>query len=230
VPVLSHDPELTDERCTPTEGAESLPREIAELTLAQLQRDYRCGGLRSINHPAVVPVAEPLLSLDELLVLVRGAPGLELHLDIKAERGRGFSAEEYARAVLERMAVAALPNPWYVTSNDPEMIRAFEAHGNVRTQLSWPDFSQGSEVLTSVGTEVLTAVGLEDLIAAVQAAGADGVSTHYRLLEPHVADAARAEGLEVSVYTVDDEDALRALCRLPVTQLITNHPEHGPCP
>jgi glycerophosphoryl diester phosphodiesterase len=232
VPVLSHDPALDPKLCTLTDGTRLGPEgpDVETLTLAQLQRDYRCGGLPNPLDEGAPRVAEPVLSLDELLALVRAVPGLELHLDIKAEGVRTFTPDDHARAVLERVAAAALPNPWYVTSNDPEMIRAFEARGEVRTQLSWPDYAQGANGLISARTELLTAVGLEDLVAAVQAAGADGVSTPYRLLEPHVADAARGKGLEVSVYTVDDADALRALCRLPVTQIITNHPEHGPCP
>lgn len=233
VPVLAHDPWLDPRLCTLTQGQVPLGKErvyIDTLSLEQLQRDYRCGGLRNPDHAGALQVAEPVLSLDELLSLVRGAPGLELHLDLKAEAGRVFGPDDYAQAVLARMAAAALPNPWYVTSNDAGMLRAFEARADVRTQLSWPDFSEGPEGLVSIRTELLPALGLEDLVAAVRAAGADGVSTHYRLLEPHVAEAMRAEGLEVSVYTVDDAAALRAVCRLAVTQVITNHPERGPCP
>lgn len=230
VPVLSHDVLLDPALCTRTDGTK-LTTELAidSLSLEELQRDYRCGGLEN-PHPGVVPVAEPVLSLDELLALVRGAPALELHLDLKAEKGCGHCPEAYATAVLQRLAAAALPNPFYVTSNDPEMIRAFEAHGDVRTQLSWPDYSEGPDGVISIRTELSSALGVEDLVSAVRAAGADGVSTPYALLEPHVVEAARAEGLEVSVYTVDDAASLRSLCRLPVTHLITNHPEHGPCP
>jgi glycerophosphoryl diester phosphodiesterase len=231
VPVLSHDTVLDAALCTHTDGTKlATGLAIDRLSLEELQRDYRCGGPLNRHHPEALRVAEPVLSLDELLALVRGAPALELHLDIKAQKGCSPCPEAYATAVLQRLTAAALPNPFYVTSNDPEMIRAFEAHGDVRTQLSWPDYAEGPNGVISVRTEVLTALGVEDLVAAVRAAGADGVSTPYRLMEPHVLEAARAEGLEVSLYTVDDAAALRSLCRLPVTQLITNHPEHGPCP
>ena len=234
VPVLSHDAWLDPHLCTRT--GESAPLgegarvAIEALSLAQLQADYRCGGLRNPDYPEAQVVAEPVLSLDELLALVRAAPDLSLHLDIKAPEHGQHGAAAYADAVLSRLEAAGLPNPWYVSSSDPEMIRAFESRGEVRTQLSWPRYpEEGSGAGTSIRTELLGTLGLVDLVAAVREAGADGASTPYRLVERHVLEAARAEGLEVSVYTPDDPAALEAMCRLPVAQVISDYPDRAPC-
>jgi glycerophosphoryl diester phosphodiesterase len=227
VPVVWHDPVL--DGCTDAQGA--LPErswlEVRDLTAAELQGDVRCGGIPDPSFDQALVVSEPLLTLDELLALLRGARG-DLVVQLYAGHARGASArpEVVAEQVLDRWIAADLPQPLVVTSEVPDVIRAFEAEGRVR----------GLDVPTSVylypDPGLLEAQRLTsqlDYVRVAEDAGADGVSVEWATADRVLLRAARREGLPVRVHLADDVRVLRDWARSDlVDAVLTDFPGDVP--
>lgn len=233
VPVLSHDPALSPERCTRSDGApleDEVP--IRELTLARLQEEYLCGGLPDPEHRNALVVAEPPATLDELLELLREAPPeLLVHLDLKQEPGRTAAPEVFAEQILGRLLAADRPQPFTVSSARPEVLRAFDAEArqlglDVPGALLLPDFSgDRSTTAVALAQEARLLTGGLDYVAAAREASARAVSLRWELVDRTQLLAAKREGLEVHLWTVNDPDLLRALARRgEVDALITDYP------
>ena len=232
VPVLAHDPWLAG-HCRTVDGAElPEPVPIRDVSLARLQRDYVCGGVPDPSFPSALVVAEPPMSLDELLVALRhhGDPSQLVHLDIKQEPGLTASPRRFATAILDRWVAADLPNPMWVSSPRPEVIQAFERRGRelaieVPTILSIPEFPRGEgELSVALRNERRLLMGALDYVDAAREAHADGVSLQWELADRQLAAAAQREGLIVMLWTLNDPDALRHHARWPVDVLITDFP------
>jgi glycerophosphoryl diester phosphodiesterase len=75
VPVLSHDPWLHATLCTRTDGT-PLPERprtlIRDLTLEELQRNFRCGGVRDPANPDALVLAETHMTFQEMLEAAAG--------------------------------------------------------------------------------------------------------------------------------------------------------------
>lgn len=231
VPVLAHDPWLSETLCTTVDGA-PLPGRvlIQDLTLEQLREGYRCGGVENPESPEAQVVADTLMTLDELLDALAEAPRMLLHLDLKCEPELTPSPEEFAERIMTRWKARGLPNPMYVDSGWPEVLAAFRARGPVTTTLSWPKFPAGdSTTAIVVEHELLTRVGADDMVAAALRVGSDGVVIPYPMADRHLVDRAHREGLKVQLFSPNTRELLEHFCDWPVDVLITDFPEEAPC-
>lgn len=231
VPVLAHDPWLSETLCTTVDGA-PLPGRvlIQDLTLEELWEGYRCGGVENPEAPGARVVADTLMTLDELLDALAAAPEMLLHLDLKCQPELTPSAEEFAEQIMKRWRAHGLPNPMYVDSGWPEVLEAFRAHGPVTTTLSWPRFPAGeSTTAIVVEHELITRVGADDMVAAALRAGSDGVVIPYQMADRHLVELAHREGLKVQLFSPNTRELLEYFCDWPVDVLITDFPEEAPC-
>lgn len=232
VPVLSHDPWLDGKYCTDLEGVPLPERiDIQDLTLAELQGNYRCGGLPDEAFPAVTPVADTHVTFDEFIEALRDHPSVLAHLDVKYEPGHTPSAEVFAEEILRRWHDAALPNPWYVSANLPELIRAFkDRDANTPTTLIWPRFTDDtSDTAVALKSEFGRVFGVIDPIKVARDCGADGLAMPYQIIDRHLVETAKAKGLQVQVWTPNSEALLSRFCRWPVDVIITDFPERAAC-
>lgn len=232
VPVLSHDPWLHEDLCTTADGAALGERIfIQDLELADLLADYRCGGIEDPENPDAELVAETVMTFDELLEAMVDAPHMLFHIDIKYEPDETPAPEVFAEAVMSRFVAADLPNPWFVSANLAELTLAFEGWGadngiDVPSLVTWPRFTPDtSDVTVAVGNELGSAAGLVDMASVADAAGADGVSVPYQVINRQLAGMARRQGYFVAVWTVNDQGMLQALQGWPIDAVITDYPE-----
>jgi glycerophosphoryl diester phosphodiesterase len=231
VPVLAHDPWLSETLCTTADGA-ALPGRvlIQDLTLRELQEGYRCGGVPNPDTPEAEVVADTVMTLDEVLDALAAAPEMLVHVDLKCEPGLTPSAEAFAEQILGRWQARGLPNPMYVDSGLPAVLEAFRARGPVTTSLSWPWFPAGSSGSSIVlKHELLTRLGLDNMVEAARRAGADGVVIPYQMADQRLARLANQEGLKVQVFSPNTRELLEYFCDWPVDVLITDFPEEAPC-
>lgn len=236
IPVLSHDPWVHETLCERVDGAPVGERvRIDGLTLDELLATYRCGGVPDPDFPNAVLRAEPIMTYDELLAVLRLAEARVLvHLDVKYEPGWTPPPEAFADAILWRWFDVDLPQPFYVSANTPEAIAAFEdwgrvEHREVETSLSWPALPlDGDPIAAGLAVEGLRALGLQDPIRLAEDAGADGLAMYYELADRPTVRAARAAGLEVQLWTLNDPGLLTAHARWPVSSLITDYPGDRP--
>jgi len=232
VPVLSHDPWLHEDLCT-TSGGDALGERIfiQDLDLATLQADYLCGGVVDPENPDAEVVAETTMTFDELLEAMVDAPDMLFHIDIKYEPGETPAPEVFAAEVMTRFADADLPNPWFVSANLPELVLAFEDWGDandfeVDSLVTWPRFTPDtSDAMVAIGNELGSAAGVVDMVSVAEAAGADGVSVPYQVIDRQLAQFTRNQGYFVAVWTVNDQAMLQALQGWPIDAVVTDYPE-----
>jgi glycerophosphoryl diester phosphodiesterase len=231
VPVLAHDPWLSETLCTTADGTPLTGRvSIQELTLRELQEGYRCGGVPNPDAPDAEVVADTVMTLDEVLDALVTAPEMLVHVDLKCEPGRTPSAEAFAEQIMGRWQARGLPNPMYVDSGLPAVLEAFRARGPVTTSLSWPWFPAGESATSIVlKHELLTRLGLENMVDAALQADADGVVIPYQMADQRLVKLAHHEGLKVQVFSPNTRDLLEYYCEWPVDVLITDFPEEAPC-
>ena len=232
VPVLSHDPWLHEDLCTTTAG-DALGERIfiQDLELATLQADYLCGGVQDPESLDAEIVAEPVMTFDELLEAMVDAPEMLFHIDVKYEPDETPGPDVFAEEIMSRFVAADLPNPWFVSANLAELVLAFEGWGadngvDVPSLVTWPRFTPDtSDVMVAVGNELGASTGLVDMVSVADAAGADGVSVPYQVIDRQLAALARSQGLFVAIWTVNDQAMLQALQGWPIDAVVTDYPE-----
>ncbi|MBN2798867.1 MAG: hypothetical protein JXX28_06930 [Deltaproteobacteria bacterium] len=235
IPVVAHDPWLDDAHCARQDGSPIGDRVyLQDLSLQQALGDYLCGGIPDPDFPDAAVVAEPLMTLDELLAAAAGHPDVGLHLDVKVEPGMTADGDAFAEAILSRVQQASLENPWYMSANLSEVIQAFEGWGEgegmeVRSSLIWPRFPpDSSSTAVALQTELGVGLGLLDMIGHAERAGADGVALPWQLADRRRIVDARAAGLQVQLWTLNTSDLLDTYSRWPVDALITDYPLGAP--
>jgi glycerophosphoryl diester phosphodiesterase len=239
IPVLSHDPWLKPALCTYTKvSGETEARRLAEdsrilikdLTLAELWRDYRCGGLEDPEKPTAVVVADRHFTFDELLSALKGYPDVVVQLDIKEHPSFTESPEVFAEEILGRWNAAALPNRFFVTSTRGELLKAFQARQDVETLLIWPTFAADENTtLTAISHELQRTVGARELVQVARDAGADGIAVAYPVADRVALEAVRKAGMKTAVWTANTEAQLASFCRWSLDYLITDYVERAPC-
>lgn len=236
VPVLTHDPYLDPDKCT-TNQYSPLREDvrIRELTAAELRDGYLCGGFLDPEHPNAGVLAAPLMTFNEAIrALELASPDLFVHLDVKVEEPMTASAESSAFAILELWVRFDLPNPWLVSANTAEALLAFRSVGaelgvDVSTQLIVPYHpTGGSQVATALNYTVPTMLGTDELVAMAWEAEADSVAIHHELASRHSVRVARAEGLEVLLWTLNERSALLEYLDWEIDGIITDYPDDAP--
>ena len=231
--LLAHDPWVHQKHCTWADGSEITEELlISDFTLAELQEQFLCGGPEDPEFPDAELLAEPMMSWEELLDALQDSdPEMLVHIDIKYERdGLTPPPEDFARVVMDAWDAAALPNPYYVSANTEETIQAFEARDPaIPTSLAWPRFPPGeSAAAVALKAEFLTALGVHELVDIARDAEADGLAIPYQVIERRQVDVMLDAGLQVQIWTLNEEDLLKHYAKWPVQSLITDYPERAP--
>jgi len=235
VPVLSHDPWLHETLCTTSDGEPLDERiNIMDLDLATLQADYACGGVADEEHTQAEVMAEPVMTFQHLLgIVATGSEDTVIHIDVKFEPdGTTFDAETMAAEILGVWYAADLPNPWFVSANQPDAIAAFEAEatGEIKTSLAWPRFHPDTnDTQVALKSEIKAVLGIAEYVDIAADAGADGLAIPYQLIDRRQVDAARSAGLEVQVWTLNTPELLEEYCGWPIDSVITDYPDDAPC-
>jgi len=238
VPVLSHDPTINHHTCTTLDGehvAEGLL--IQDFTLAELHRGFVCGALPDPAFPDVALFPESHMTWSELLVALSdpAADGMEVHVDVKFEPGQTPPAADFAAAILDPGWVTDLAQPMFVSANLVEALTAFQDHAAdhgepLRTSLIWPRFTPDtSSTVTGLKHELLKSLGVESLTGLARAAGADGIAVPYQLIDRSGALDAWDNGIDVRVWTLNDQALLDEYCDWPIGGVITDIPDQAPC-
>ncbi len=234
IPVLSHDPWVHTALCTTASGEPIRDRVlIREKTLAQLQSQYICGGVREPDFPQVHPKAEPIMTLDEVLQALKKAPKMMLYLDVKIDGDLTASAEDYAKAISALWEAAGLSNRLYVEGPSPDSLAAYRAAftTNFVPVLSYPAFSATENFTwTALKARWLTKLKLRSPLAAARKAQAGAVAAPTQVVTRHAVGEARDNGVEVVLFTPNTRDDLERYCQWPVDVLITDYPDLGHCP
>jgi glycerophosphoryl diester phosphodiesterase len=227
--VVNHDPWLESPRCTHADGSAFSERLwIFEHSLADLQADVLCGGAVREEFPEAAVVAEPLLSLQEVIAAV-GDSDLQLHLDLKIQEGRTADAATSAAAL--RAEMADFPNHWWVTGGTEELVTALDNEDpKMEIWLDWPPLPADSDATGRVLAALIELeLGTGDPVAAARRSGADGIGVPYQILDLNTVEGAEHAGILVQAWVINGEVALDRYCEWPVHSLISDYPQRAPC-
>ena len=233
-PVLSHDPWVHTSLCMTASGEPIGDRIlIRDLTLAELQSQFICGGIADKDFSQVVPKGEKIMTLDEVLDALESAPEMVLYLDVKIDSDITASAEAYARAISKRLEAARLPNRLYIEGPSAESLSAYRSAIRAKfvAVLSYPPFSaKENSVLTAIIARWFTKLRLRSPLDKAQEAKADAVAGPKQVITWTAARQARDNGVAVVLFAPNTRKDLDKFCTWPVDMLITDYPELGHCP
>jgi glycerophosphoryl diester phosphodiesterase len=196
--VVIHDPTL--ERTTTGHGE---VRAATRASLAEVKLKAADGSV----------TAERVPSLGELLDLLVPSTA-RLLLEIKVDTGRA------AYPGLEEKALAAVRARGLM---DRVVVMAFEDATVRRVRALEPGVR--TTLLVGRGRVERARVPAREAVRWATEAGATDLGIDYRLVDGDVVAAARAAGLHIAVWTVNDEAAIRRMLDLGVDLVISDRPD-----
>jgi glycerophosphoryl diester phosphodiesterase len=233
-PVLSHDPWVHTTLCRTASGEPIGDRIlIRDLTLAELQSQFICGGVADEDFSQVVPKGEKIMTLDEVLIALKSAPEMALYLDVKIDGDLTASAEAYASAIGKCLEVARLPNRLYIEGPSAESLNAYQSaiQAEFVAVLSYPPFStKENSALTALKARWFTKLRLRSPLRKAEKARAGAVAGPTQVITKTAARQARDNGVAVVLFTPNTREDLFEFCTWPVDMLITDYPDLGHCP
>ena len=233
-PVLSHDPWVHTTLCRTASGEPIGDRMlIRDLTLAELQSQFICGGVADKDFSQVVPKGEKIMTLDEVLDALESAPEMVLYLDVKVDSDITASAEAYARAISKCLAAARLTNLLYIEGPSAESLNAYQSaiYAKFVAVLSYPPFStKENSALTALKARWFTKLRLRSPLRKAEKARAGAVAGPTQVITKTAARQARDNGVAVVLFTPNTREDLFEFCTWPVDMLITDYPDLGHCP
>ena len=234
IPVLSHDPWVHTTLCTTASGEAIRERVlIRDKTLAELQTQYLCGGVRDPHFPRAEPKAETIMTLEEVLQALKKAPQMLLYLDVKIDGNLTAGAEEYAKAIGKLWEAAGLPNRLYMEGPSVESLAAYRSaiKRDFVPVLSYPAFTvMENSSRTAVRARWLTRLRLDSPWTAARKAQAGAVVGPTQVIFRFAAEEARENGVQVVLFTINTREDIERYCGWPVDMLITDYPDLGHCP
>jgi glycerophosphoryl diester phosphodiesterase len=226
VPVLHAGPWLETTQCTLASG-EPLPErvQVRYRTASQLTEAYLCGGMPDSEHPNALVVEDSVMRLSELVHSLPSTGIDRVRLHVPFASGITPPADVLAHNVLEVWTSEDLPQVLSVSSDDPELLEAFDREAHLLGR----DLSLGWVVPTAPGALVRQemdkwANGL-DYVQMAEVAGADTLWLDPDLADLRAIREARAQGVQIGVGPVDDPQEIQYWSRPGRVDLLsTNYP------
>lgn len=199
VPVLCHDHTI-DATSDGTGFIDSLP-------LASL-RSFDFGSWKA---PAYAGTRIP--TLDEFLTLCETPALTILNIELKNPRQR---RSDIVKKTIDAVAAHGLSDKLLISSFSPRLLRQVKAYAPAcRTAFLFPT------------TQLRTCLPLLSPFRLVKYCGLSAIHPYAKIVDARMVNTAHRLGLDVNVWTVDDETEIRRLVCLGVDGLITNDPVHA---
>lgn len=210
VPVVYHDPCLTDRLCRDAAG-ELLKQPIAlrSLPLSALSQ-FDCGNVPQVKFPQqkLVPGSKIPTLEGVFQWMCESAPQLGINIEIK----------------MEATQTNLVPDPGLFASKVVELIRRFGLKNRALVQSF--DFRVLREVKRQAPEIALSCLfeKVNDFIFEAKGVGAIAIGPHYELLTCEIIEAAHRVGLEVLPWTINEAQDWKKLIAMGVDGIITDYP------
>lgn len=232
IPVLSHDPWIHTELCVRVDGAPLERTLIKNKTFAELQQDYRCGGIKDKDFPQALQKTESIMGFDEFLMAVKQEPKLMVYLDIKLQPPLTASANDYAKAIFSRWEKHKINNPLFIEGPNAQAIQAYKQHGNtpMTTVLSYPVFlADENWFIGGALAAIKSFFHPKHVLTHIKASGADAVASPIQVINTRLERLLHNHHISTIVFTPNDQNSVNKLCKSRVDIMITDLPTLKRC-
>ena len=162
------------------------------------------------------PEPQRVPTLQEAMELARGG-GIRVYVEIKASKRDGGAYERYpgiAEAVMGEVVASGMLEQILMISFDWELLPLLKKLA--------PSVQTGVLVSREVWD---TRAPLSELVKRVKELQGAWINLHYKLFTPELLELCHANGLQLGVWTVNDETSLRRLAQAGVDSLTTDRPD-----
>ena len=215
VVVVSHEPNITPERCLGPNGKKlKEPLAIRLLTLEEVKK-YDCASLPNPNFPRQVTVpGTKIPTLDEVFALVEtskhpAAAKVEFNIETKIfpyEPKLTPAPAEFAALVVAIVKEHGMEKRTIVQSFDVRPLREIK------------------KISLSIRTSQLTYEELVDIVPAIKNAKVDIWSPNYKWITAEAVEEAHADGIQVAAWTINTPKDWDIAIANGVDAIITDYP------
>ncbi len=215
--ILLHDDDLKRTSNVETVFPTRRPWHVASFTLAEIRQldfgswfnatdpfgEIRAGHVSAVAQQSFVGVAAPILR--EALEWTR-AHQWRVNVELKDLHGAA-GEDTFVERVIALIEELAMEEQVLISSFNHDYVR--------RAKAANPHIRAGA----------LTGRAMRDVAQYIRQLGADAYNPHVSVITPAEIRALRAEGIDVYVYTVNDEETMWELVRAGASGIFTDYPQ-----
>ena len=234
VPLLAHDPWISEDTCRRYDGQGFEPVYIRDVYSDELNELFECRFPAGKAEPSKsTSHYHPLASLAEALTVAREYPEKTIYLDLKIQEGATLDVEEYGAEIFLALTESEIENPVFIEVPEKqhvEKIKNLLEDFNARIALSYPAFYAGDD-WDYVGAlaAVRTLFFAENPIASANESGADVLVSPTVVMSYSSVDKLHQKHVLYGTFLVDDAESLESACNHGADIIITDIPVGQRC-
>ncbi|SIS98471.1 Glycerophosphoryl diester phosphodiesterase [Thalassolituus maritimus] len=234
VPLLAHDPWISEQNCRRYDGQAFEPVYIRDVYSDELNELFECHFPAGKNGAAEkTSDYHPLVTLAEAFSIIRGYPEKTIYLDLKIQAGATLDVEEYGAEIYLALIEQEIENPVFIEVPEKyqvEKIKNSLEDFNARIALSYSAFYAGDD-WDYIGAlaAVRTLFFAENPIAAANESGADVLVSPTIVMSHSSVENLHKSEILYGTFLVDDAESLKSACDHGADIIITDIPIKQRC-
>jgi len=234
VPLLAHDPWISEKNCRRYDGQAFEPVHIRDVYSNELNELFECH-FPAGKSGAAEKTSEyhPLVTLAEALSVAAHHPEKTIYLDLKIQDGVTLDVEEYGAEIFLALTEREIENPVFIEV--PEKYQVEEIKNsledfNARIALSYPAFYAGEDWdYIGAMAAIRTFFFAENPVDAAQESNADVLIGPTIVMSHSSVEKLHQSQVLFGTFLVDDAESLKSACNHGADLIITDVPPGTGC-
>ncbi len=234
VPLLAHDPWISEKNCRRYDGQAFEPVYIRDVYSDELNELFECH-FPAGKSGAAEKTSEyhPLVTLAEALSVAANHPEKTIYLDLKIQDGVTLGVEEYGAEIFLALTEQEIENPVFIEV--PEKYQVEEIKNsledfNARIALSYPAFYAGEDWdYIGAMAAIRTFFFAENPVDAAQESNADVLIGPTIVMSHSSVEKLHQSQVLFGTFLVDDAESLKSACNHGADIIITDIPVGQRC-
>ena len=230
VPILAHDPWLSNETCRRYDGQDFEPVFIKDVYFSELRALFECRFSSAENASSGY---HPLASLSEALNVVQHHPDKVLYLDLKIQPEMTLEAAEYGAELFLALTEQNISNSVFVEVPSADHVAAVSAEMaelNIKNVVSYPAFYAGENwdvvgFLAAVRTLFIS----DDPVETAMKSNADALMSPTVVMSYRAVRQLHENNILFGTFLVHDEASMQVACDHGADIIITDTPPEEGC-
>lgn len=234
VPLLAHDPWISQENCRRYDGQAFEPVYIRDVYSSELNELFECH-FPAGNSGASEKASDyhPLVTLAEALAVAVNYPEKTIYLDLKIQEGATLDVEEYGAEIFLALTEQEIENPVFIEvpeKHQVERIKSSLEDFNARIALSYPAFYAGEDWdYIGAMAAIRTFFFAENPVDAAQESNVDVLISPTIVMSHFSVEKLHQSQVLFGTFLVDDAESLKSACDHGADIIITDIPVKQRC-